>query len=333
MSADIGDHATTHPGAERGTASWVRDRLDAISDREDWAQHPACGELIDWLYSIIQRRAARMDLPRHVRGDLVQDAMTPIVQALCRSRATIAGADNPAALLQQVAARALAGAGHAHRMAGYSGVAANGQNWRAEYPRRVAGETLTPFLEEAMAPVRPGLPAVERVASRIAEWVFERVGVELSPDAVDATVYVIDRLLSGVGRNALVRGGHSGLGTDPAMRHLGFDAAAANAFGCWLLGRADAEHNAASVLDAALFGESPSPVTDARWRRQAVMFGFAADFRPRAPASLAECDTDPPAPFASPDPDHDSARSGTPASHEHSEDPAAFRVSPSRRLQ
>ena len=160
-------------------------------------------------------------------------------------------------------------------MSGLSGVPANGQNWRLGYPRRIGGEAARRLLEERPTPAQAQDPAIEHTATRVVDWVDLHVDVRMSDDARDAIVYCLDRLVAGVSRPALLRGGHSALGADPAMRHLGFNGPAATAFGVWLLGRHDAQHSSPSVLDAAVTAVPTTELTIERWRRDALRLGFA----------------------------------------------------------
>jgi len=123
-------------GATRvGSSDWVRNHLSALPPGGGWGEHAAGRELLSWLSAIVRYRAGSAHLLAHERADIAQDAMLPIVRALAGSRARIVDADNPAAVLERVAARAVAAARHRARMAGMGGVAANGQNWHARYPR------------------------------------------------------------------------------------------------------------------------------------------------------------------------------------------------------
>lgn len=260
-----------------GSADWVRDRLSDLPAGQARLDDAAARELIDWLYTVVRRRAGALSLPSDVRRDVAQEAMGPLVRALHSSRDRIAGADNPAAMLERVASRAVTAGRHRARMAGMGGVPANGQHWRATFPRQLGGDAALRVLESLPAPEHEPCRSVEDTAARLADWVSEYLGVALSARSVDAVVYVLDRMVAGVSRAALVRGGHSGLAVDPAMRHLGFDAQSAAAFGCWLLGRRDTEHNTPSVLDAFLDGGAPPSFVAERCRRQAIKFEFAAD--------------------------------------------------------
>lgn len=262
-----------------GSGEWVRERLAALPPGDDWGEHPACRELIDWLYSVVLHRVRTLRGVRYVEDEVVQDAMLLVVRALRRSRATYAQAANPGALLERVTARAVAEGRHRARMRGMSGVAANGRNWKVLYPRRIGGLAADWLFEELPAPEFEPCRAVDDVAARVAASAAEHLGVRLSPDALDATVYVLDRLVAGVSRTALVRGGSSGLAVDPAMRHLGFDPRASRAFGAWLLGRHDRGHSAPSLLDAVVDGEMPCVEVTQRWRRQALTAGFATESR------------------------------------------------------
>jgi hypothetical protein len=260
-----------------GSAEWVGSRLAVLCNEQNWTEHPACVELVEWLYAVVHGRARKLALSHEMSTDVAQEAMTPIVRALEGGRRRLASADNPAAVLERIASRAVAAGRHRARMAGLAGAPANGQHWRVTYPRQLGGDAAARVLDSLPVPEHESCGAVEDTAARLERWVREHVGVALSAAAVDAVVYVLDRLVAGVSRAALVRGGHSGLAVDPAIRHLGFDAAAAGGFGCWLLGRHDAEHNAPSVLDAFLDGGEPAPFVAERWHRQALKFGFATD--------------------------------------------------------
>jgi len=263
-------------GASRvGSGDWVRSQLSALPPGAEWGEHPAGRELLQWLSAVVRHRAASSNLLSYERADIAQDAMLPILRTLAGSRERIEGADNPAAVLERVAARAVAAGGHRARMAGLGGVAANGQNWHARYPRQIGREAALRMLAELPTPVHESCRQVEDAGTRVARWVCAQLGVRLTEDAVHAVVYVLDRLVAGVSRGALLRGAHSGLGTDPAMRCLGFRSPAASAFGVWLLGRHDAGHNAPSVLNAALYGEAPDNLSVERWRRVALRAGFA----------------------------------------------------------
>lgn len=259
----------------RGSATWVRTKLTALSENEDWAAHAASADLINWLYVIVQQRARTLAVSADARADIVQDTMTPLVRALNDCRTQFAAAGNPAAVLERVAARAVGESRHRLMMCGMSAVQPNGQNWRARYPRRIGGDAGRHIIEEQPNPDFDLDPAIERAAVRTREWVSDNLDVCMSADAEHALVYVLDRLVAGVSRAALVRGGHSALRSDPALRHLGFSPGAASAFGLWLLGRRDTQHGAASVLDAAIAGDPVDHLTAQRWRRDALRFGFA----------------------------------------------------------
>ncbi len=260
---------------KRGCQEWVAERASVLQEDAQWTSSVACHELLDWLYAVAARRASALPLSADERRDVVQDAMTPIVRALDPAAGCLASAGNPAAVLERVAARAVGEARHRVRMAGLGGVPANGQNWRARYPRRIGGEAARQLLEQLPTPVFDSCGAVDAAAIQVRAWIAEHLGVTLIADAFDALVYVLDRLVAGLSRSALVRGGNSSLRRDPAMRHLGFTDAAASCFGVWLLGRSDAQHNAPSVLDAA-FGGDVDPVSVERWRQVATAAGFAA---------------------------------------------------------
>ncbi len=252
---------------------WVRAQLIAISEWGERSQ--GCDQLLAWLWLVVKRRAR--DVAEPDRSDVVQDAIIEIVSAVRKSLPHFVEAGNPAALLERVADRAVGHARHRTSMSGFGGVSANGRNWRKRYPRHLGGEAAMRVLTGIPSTPRERSVEVEKTASRVAEYVLEEVGVELSADAIDALVYVLDRLVAGVRRATLVRGGHSALRADPAMTHLGFCPGAAGAFARWLLGRDDGQRETPSVLDAFLDGERVAPAVAVRWRRQALAFGFVAD--------------------------------------------------------
>lgn len=259
------------PDDERpGSCSWVRDRLEALPDGDEWAETAACKELIEWLHGIAKHRAAVAGVAHADRAEVAQDAMPRIVRALKYSRAGFASAHNPAAMLERVTARAVAAARHRVCMSGLGGVAPNGRNWRAPFPRVLGGSTAARIIE--LLPASDESPGrdVERTAAALAAWVREHLGVEMTDDAVHATVYVLDRLVTGVGRAALVRGGPAGLAGDPAMRHLGFEPTTSRRFARWLLGRTDPGHRAPAVLDAFLAGQATPLNVLEEWRRTAL---------------------------------------------------------------
>lgn len=265
-------------GAEDvGSIAWVRDRLRALPASSDWSRADACQELITWLYGVAGRRAAALGVAWQDRTEVAQDAMPRIVRALDRSRARIAQAENPAAVLQRIVERAVAAAVYQLRMAGLGGVRPNGRHWHTTFPQMVRGQAAADLLELAHFEVEQPSREVENLAGRLAEWVKEHLGIVLTDDAVDAVAYVVDRLLAGVGRPSLVRGGYAGLATDPAMGYLGFDAVSARAFARWLLGRSDPGHEAASVLDAFLAGRVEDRKVVADWSRVAVDSGFGEE--------------------------------------------------------
>jgi hypothetical protein len=277
---------------ECGSATWVAARLARVAGDDDWPASMAGRELVEWMYAVVRRRAGGLDLPAQARADVAQDAMGPIVAALQESPDRLAAADNPAAVLERVAAWAVSGGRHRVRMAGLGGVPSNGRNWRASYPRQIGGEAARRIVQDLPVPTFAPCRAVDLAADRVAVWVRENVEVELSADAVHALVYVLERLISGISRPVLLRGSHSGLAEDPAMRHLGFTPAAARAYGAWLLGRTDPGHNAPSVIDVALGDEPVTRRSVMRWRRTAVRFGFATALDSHEPAVDGEQTSD-----------------------------------------
>jgi hypothetical protein len=270
---------TEQAARERGTQAWVAARVAAMETAEDWCGTAASRELIEWLYVVAHRRVRAMGLSPDERADVVQDAMTPAVRALGAARHRLLAAHNPAAFLERVMARAVAEGRREVGMAGLGGVPANGRNWNAPYPRRVRGEAARLLLEGLPTPIAETGNAVEHAATLVSDWITENVGITLTADAFDAVLYVLDRLVAGVGRPSLLRGGSSCLRRDPAMRHLGFSEAAASAFAVWLLGRQDAHHHSPSVLDAVL-GEEYDATAMERWRTVATSLRFA-DYRDR----------------------------------------------------
>jgi DNA-directed RNA polymerase specialized sigma24 family protein len=266
-----------HVANGSGSVSWVRERLLALCGDEQWATRREGRELVEWIHVTVQRRARKLGLSPDASDEVAQDAMARVVRALATSRATYATAINPAAIVERVAARAVAESRHRVMMAGFGGVAANGQNWRARFPRQIGGDAARQLFEELPVPDPVADTSVLDAADRIGEWVVDRVGVRLTATGKHAVVYVLDRLVAGVGRPSLLRGGHSALGSDPAMRYLGFDGTASRAFALWLLGRCDADHRTPSVLDAALLGQDVDALTAERWGRDGIRFGFVHD--------------------------------------------------------
>lgn len=261
--------------ANRGDSEWVVQRLSAMRIDSNWSRSRSCDELIDWLYAVAEHRARSNGIAAQDRAEVAQDAMPEIVAALRTAREPNAMSENPAALLERVAARAVSHAAYRMRMCGVGGVPANGRNWRTPPLRLVDEDLARPLLEELPVSIDRPSRAIEAAADTVAAWVAAHVDVCLTADGANAVAYVLDRLASGVSRGVLVRGGYTGLGADPAMRYLGFDAAAARALGRWLLGRADRGHEMASVLDSALLGEPVSARVLAGWQRTALDYEFA----------------------------------------------------------
>ena len=257
-----------------GSQTWVREQLLVLRDDPLWAQRRECAQLVDWLHTVVHHRARKLGLGPDLSDELAQDAMTRVFRSLATSRDSFATADNPAAVLERVTARAVGESRHRIKMCGFGGVAPNGLNWRARYPRQIGGDAAQRIFDELPATANETDPAVADAAERVTVWVQTNLQVQLTDDAKHALVYVLDRLVSGVSRSTLVRGAHSGLGGDPAMRHLGFDPAAASAFAVWLLGRRDSHHNAPSVLDAALDGATTDELGFGRWQRDGLRVGF-----------------------------------------------------------
>jgi DNA-directed RNA polymerase specialized sigma24 family protein len=248
--------------------------LAASVGADEWAERPAGRELIDWLQAAVLHRLARSSLGSEGIRDIAQDAMVSILEALGTSRAEFARADNPAAVLERVAARACAEACHRARVQGFGALPPNGRSWRVRPPAQIGGAKALWIFDNLPVPQYVPDISIEDAAQRADRWITAHVGVTLTADSVEAIIFVLRRLESGVSRSALVRGGHSSLRADLAMRHLGFDPQAAGVLGVWLLGRKDAQHNAASVLDAALDGEPVDQRCLDRWRRDALRYGF-----------------------------------------------------------
>jgi hypothetical protein len=159
-------------------------------------------------------------------------------------------------------------------MQGLGGLPPNGRYWRVRPPRSIGGAKAVWIFENLPRPEYVPETAIEDAAQRANRWIAAHLGVVLTADAVEGVIFVLRRLTE-VSRSSLTRGGHSSLRVEPAMRHLGFEPDAAGVFGVWLLGRTDAEHNAAAVLDAALDGEPADQRGRDRWRRIALRYGFA----------------------------------------------------------
>jgi DNA-directed RNA polymerase specialized sigma24 family protein len=258
-----------------GSAEWARCRLcsGALANDE---RSSADDELIQWLYSVARRRALAAGVRSADCAEVVQDAMPRIVHLLTRRREGLARADNPAAFLERVAARSVSAAVHRLRMAGMGGVSPNGRNWRVQYPKIVAGEAASALMDATTAHRSDEASVeVETLARKISEWVSAQLHVRLTADAIDAVVYIMDRLVAGTSRAALVRGGNVALAGDPAMGHLGFSPSTASGFARWLLGRSDPGHEAPSVLDAVLADDAPATDVIAQWARVAVDTGAA----------------------------------------------------------
>lgn len=256
-----------------GSAEWVRDRL---APNDGWVDTDGCRELINWLYAVARQRASVAGVESHDRAEVAQDAMPAIVSVLNRSRERFAAASNPAAALERVTAWAVSCGVHRIRMCGLGGVSANGRNWGTPYPRSVGGDAALRLMAKIHSSHAEPSHEIEASATAVASWVAQHMQVTLSDDAVHAITYILDRLVSGRLRAALVRGSRVGLASDPAMFHLGFDPAGARALAAWLLGRSDTGHERPAVLDAALIGEDVRPEQLMQWRRTALDFGFAS---------------------------------------------------------
>lgn len=274
-----------------GSSDWVRDRLSEVPASSSWTHGRACDELVGWLYRVVQHRSNRLNGTWSARADIAQDAMTAVFHALRTpdSRARIAARNNPAAVLERVAARAVESARHRYQMAGLSGVPPNGRNWHKAYPTRLGGhDDVETYADATAAAMTDAIDHAGRIAIRVSTWSHANLGLRLHTDAIEAIAYVTDRLLAGVSRSSLLRGGHSALAGDPALRHLGIAAEAAHSFACWLLGRqAPASTSPPGVLDLALSNARPDQVTAARCRRTAIDCGLTDQPLPPTPPATA----------------------------------------------
>lgn len=270
-----------------GSSDWVRARLSQVPASTSWTHERACEELVGWLYSVVQHRSNRLNGTWSARADIAQDAMTAVFHALRTpdSRERLAARNNPAAVLERVAARAVESARHRYQMAGFSGVPPNGRNWHKAYPTRLGGhDDVETYADTAAATAADAVDHAGRIAIRVSTWSRGNLGLRLHPDAIEAIAYVADRLLAGVSRSSLLRGGHSALARDPALRHLGITAEASHPFACWLLGRQDpASASPPGVLDLALSNARPDQVTAARCRRTAIDCGLTDPTLPPTP--------------------------------------------------
>lgn len=273
-----------------GSGEWARALLTELAGA-DWTRKPACTELVKWLYTVTRRRAGRTGLPTDVRNDIVQNAVASLYQTLHHQRVALAEHTNPAAALERLAAEAVNSARHDHLMRGYGGVKKNGRNWGKAYPHQVTAPDLTESLA-APALVLHFDDEITAATRRVASWVTQDLRLRLSSDALDAITYVLDRLRDGTSRASLLRGGHSCLSRDPAMRFLGFSRTEAAAFGSWLLGRSD--RHLLGVLDAAVLGVPADEPVRTRWRAIAVGCGFAEPLEPPPPSHNAavRCEPD-----------------------------------------
>ena len=157
----------------------------------------------------------------------MHDAVAATVHAVRQSPERYLAATNPAAMLEIVVHRRLADEQHRARMCGMAGAARNGRTSRTSYPYRVGGEQAQRILADVPTPTFEANHAIDRAATRIHDWVVDRLAVELDGDPLHATIYVLERLADGVSRASLLRGGHTALSADPALRHLQFSTATA----------------------------------------------------------------------------------------------------------
>jgi hypothetical protein len=258
----------------RGSGSWVRQRLLAASDYDTWRATPEARELIDWLRIIAARRTGRLRIDVIDRPDVVQDALEWALSSLRRSFREMAGKDNPAAALEFVVSRGVAQGRHHVRMAGIAGARANGRGWQAPFPSLLHGEMAALVMGDVLEDECVESQFMEQFVHRFVEWVVADLGILITDDAAHAVMYVLDRVVAGAGRSALLRGGHSSLTSDPAMRYLGFTPTAARRFAVWLLGQSTRTRIWPSLLDAVVEGRSPDAMSLAHWRREAIKYGF-----------------------------------------------------------
>ena len=143
-----------------GSRTWVRARLHLLaSSVDDGAERPASHELIDWLQAVVlhpPRQEQRLG-SQGIR-DIAQDAIVSILEALQTSRAEFARADNPAALLERIAARACAQACHRARMHGLGRL--------AERTDGTGGSALAITSRRGQGDVDLREPALSRVPAR-----------------------------------------------------------------------------------------------------------------------------------------------------------------------
>jgi hypothetical protein len=159
-------------------------------------------------------------------------------------------------------------------MTGLGGAAPNGRSARIAYPTAIGGDVALRIMDALPVVESEASPEVERMADRVSAWVAVSLGVELSSDTVDAIIYVLDRLIAGVTRGSLRRGGSSALRNDPAMCRLGFTPVAAARFTSWLIGPDSRTGPRPSVLDAVIDPGGTGDLPLARWRDQALRLGL-----------------------------------------------------------
>jgi hypothetical protein len=268
---------------DKGSPEWARALLLDLST-DDWASQPRSKDLVEWLYEVAWNRVRRTGTPPRARRDLVQDTMSYIVVTLHNKRGTLATHDNPAAALERLVINSMRAAHHDQLMQGYGGVAKNGRNYGKAYPKQSIGFNI----EESLAAPALFVHVDDRITAatrRLAEWMTRELGLKMTSAAFDATTYVLDRLCDGTSRSTLVRGGHSALGNDAAMRVLGFDHEAAGAFATWLLGRM--ERKIPGILDSAVLNVQADDLIRSRWRRTAITFGFAEPTWTPPPADMS----------------------------------------------
>ena len=258
----------------RGSGSWVRQRLLAAPDYDTWRATPEARELVDWLRIVAGRRTGRLRIDEIDRADVVQDALEWALSSLRRSSREIAGKDNPAAALEFVVSRGVAQGRHHVRMAGVAGARANGRGWHAPFPSLLHGEMAALVMADLLEDDFGESQFMEQFVQRLVEWVVANLGIVITDDAAHAVMYVLDRVVAGAGRSALLRGEHSALTRDPAMRYLGFTPAAARRFAVWLLGQSTRTRTWPSLLDAVVEGRRPDAPSLSHWRREALKYGF-----------------------------------------------------------
>ena len=236
-------------------------------------------DLIQWLYVISGRHAWRRRVRASDRADVVQAAVSDAYMDVVRTRGNLQNAVNPAASVETIVRRAVAGAHHEASMAGFGGAPPNGQHWHDEFPRQVGGVAADRMIQALPLLSHRSSGCIPATGARIRDWIAVELRIELSGDAVHAVEYVLDRLVAGVSRRSLLRGGHSALTRDPALGYLGFTPTTARLFASWLLGTGSADAPPA-VVDVAIGAIALDPESVGVLRSRALAGGFASETRP-----------------------------------------------------